>query len=803
MFFRMLKKDLASKRGLNAILLLFMCVASIITVCSAIMLWINTCGAKKDLEKVNATEVIMATKRDLNDYVGSREKTIDLIKDRDSFKDVELSETIFFNQNAVDFEGYDEGANAELKDKIYFAYDQSAKHNRATDLDGNFFELQYGTIAVPEYVHKYAKVNIGDKVKITTQMGNIYEFQVAVITKDPAMGGEYRLFFNKEDYEILKKDSPVIYDVYMVDLSDTSTFDDQLKIYYDYSAIKENDGNLRQFYLAADTSRGEEVAIYINTFMFLFSILVILMVFMTVSFTIKSAIKNEEKELGMLKAIGVESASFNWLFAAKYLVCSAVAAVVGVLGGIPLSMMYVKYIAFGQLKPALSSIISIACIASLISFAVIIFFVAISLRRMKKISVMDVITGENRGERFKKLPGIFLHRLKKINIPFYLALTDLTNRIRRYKFLIMAYTMGITMVIALLEIYNTVYSTYWIEKYWARPAWDFAIDLPAEEMDVYYQRGGSIGRAYDIINDELKKAGIPAHVGYYFESLGKLRYGDKGSECSMQFADATISQRKLYKGVLPKLRNEVLLNALDAKEYGINVGDTINLEYDKYNEDGISYKKVNEDFVVVGLIDVAFRDLVYMSEAFDGAVGKAVAGGARIYAPKEQHAAYIEQMREMYGASSIRDKDEETKYTMLNFKTVCDMILWIFIPILIFMLILVTVLYQSVNMSDEKTEIAFLKCSGFTDGKIKEWQVMRSIMVAGMSSILAIVVVNSAVLMGFREIFGKLRLLVAYTPNRNIPLFYVCAPILIIIMLAVTVYSSLGRVSKIRLSELR
>ena len=192
-----------------------------------------------------------------------------------------------------------------------------------------------------------------------------------------------------------------------------------------------------------------------------------------------------------------------------------------------------------------------------------------------------------------------------------------------------------------------------------------------------------------------------------------------------------------------------------------------------------------------------------MSEAFDGAVGKAVAGGARIYAPKEQHAAYIEQMREMYGASSIRDKDEETKYSMLNFKTVFDMILWIFIPILIFMLILVTVLYQSVNMSDEKTEIAFLKCSGFTDGKIKEWQVMRSIMVAGMSSILAIVVVNSAVLMGFREMFGKLRLLVAYTPNRNIPLFYVCAPILIIIMLAVTVYSSLGRVSKIRLSELR
>ena len=57
MFFRMLKKDIAEKKALNIILLLFMCFASILTVCSAIVLLSNTLSLKETKKKVNATEV--------------------------------------------------------------------------------------------------------------------------------------------------------------------------------------------------------------------------------------------------------------------------------------------------------------------------------------------------------------------------------------------------------------------------------------------------------------------------------------------------------------------------------------------------------------------------------------------------------------------------------------------------------------------------------------------------------------------------------------------------------------------------
>ncbi|MBQ2163219.1 MAG: FtsX-like permease family protein, partial [Muribaculaceae bacterium] len=176
--------------------------------------------------------------------------------------------------------------------------------------------------------------------------------------------------------------------------------------------------------------------------------------------TLKTAIKNEEKELGMLKALGVESASFNWLFAAKYLAFSLVGTVAGFFGGIHLAGLYVKYLAFNLIKPEAAPMVITALAASLMIFLLIILFVALALRRMKKISIMDVIAGENRGERFGKIPGLFLHKIKNINIPFYLAITDLITKIKRYSFLILAYVMGITLIIMCLELENTTNQEY-------------------------------------------------------------------------------------------------------------------------------------------------------------------------------------------------------------------------------------------------------------------------------------------------------------------------------------------------------
>ena len=64
MFFRMLKKDIMEKKGLNIILLIFMCLASTLTVCSAIVLYANGIGYNRNLKRLNAAEVTILSVKD-------------------------------------------------------------------------------------------------------------------------------------------------------------------------------------------------------------------------------------------------------------------------------------------------------------------------------------------------------------------------------------------------------------------------------------------------------------------------------------------------------------------------------------------------------------------------------------------------------------------------------------------------------------------------------------------------------------------------------------------------------------------
>ena len=805
MFFRMLKKDITEKKALNIILLLFMCFASILTVCSAIVLLSNTFGLKQTNNKVNATEVTIVSDRALKNTSKRQEAITESLLKNEKVEEVELAETIVFDSNAIDYVGFKEDTAANIINIQSYAFDLSNKHNLVTDLDGEEIELGYGMIAISEYVQVLTKLGIGDKVRITTQLGNIYEFEIAAITKDPGLNGWHRMFFNSEDFKVLKEDSPVISDVYMIKLKPGNTHMDQTKIVNDFAENEDEFGDILNSYTMNGYNVASLSSVVLNVMFIVVAFFLIVMVFMTISFTIKTAIKNEEKELGMLKALGVESASFNWLFAAKYLFISVVATITGFFGGIHVSGLTIKYLLHGQLKPSFFPTVITALISSLMEFLIILIFVSVSLRRMKKISIMDVIAGENRGERFKKIPGLFLHKIKNINIPFYLAVTDLTNRVKRYSFLILAYTMGFTMILMVLEIENTSNTAYWIEKVWNYPEFDFNLNLSDELLDEYAQRGGSIKGAFDILNKEIKDAGIPAHINYYNYCENIIAsYKDKKIVSYLQFnrSPETID---LYEGVYPKLKNEVILDAYHAHINGIKIGDKINVEYYKYNDDGITYYLTNEDFLVTGTYDAATAELIIItSDAFEGAARERTMDlGGQIDAPKKEHDKYIKKLREMYGNTTIRSQEEEVDYQLHEMGDIYKFVLSVLVPLIIFMMIMVTVLYQSVNIIDETPDIALLKCSGFDNKNIKAWQVIRSILITAISSIIAIILLNTGLYVFLRIMFYFFSNIMKYCPNRDILRYYIAIPLLIIFGISTVLYLSLSNVNKIELWKIR
>lgn len=805
MFFRMLKKDIMEKKGLNIILLIFMCLASTLTVCSAIVLYANGIGYNRNLKRLNAAEVTILSVKDLDDEQGRQDAVMNWLDGCESVDDAEHSECIVFYSNAVDYESVDEEMSSKLIHRDYYAFAPDASHNMATDMDGNLLEIPYGGVAVSQYIHNIGGAEIGDKVHIVTQMGNIYEFRICAFTKDPSMNGWYRLFFNPEDYEVLKHESPVIADAYMIDMREGAEGVEELGVINYFSEMEDEFGEIVASYNAHGYNPDHESSVLLNVIMMICSVFLIIMVFMTVSFTIKTAIKSEEKELGMLKALGVESVSFNWLFAAKYLAISLVGMAVGFFAGIHLAGLDLKYLCYDELKPSLIEIIPIAFAASLMIFFLILMFVAFALRRMKKISIMDVIAGENRGERFKKLPGIFLHKIGNINIPFYLAITDLTNRIKRYSFLIIAYTMAITLLLAFIEVRETANTKYWITKYWGFPDFDFAMDLPDQVEEKYVERGGDIKGAYDIVNEELQEAGIPAKLDYFLWCDVTVEHNGNTYMSFLQYHIPGGMYTDVYEGVKAKLRNEVMLDAYHAKTYGINIGDTISVEYFKFNDDGLTSALVTEDFIVTGITDKPMSDLtVFMSDEFRDAARYSVSViPGRIDAPEDMKPYYIEKMRDMYGKTSIRTDKEQVEYSLGDMMDEFDLLLCVLIPIMLAMVVLATVLYQSVNIIDETPDIALLKCSGFSEGNIKAWQVLRSVMIITMSSVLSVVFLNTIVLLLLRKAFNMLGYIVHYIPNRNIIAEYIGLPMAAVIIVAVTIFITLGNVRKIEICKIR
>ena len=185
----------------------------------------------------------------------------------------------------------------------------------------------------------------------------------------------------------------------------------------------------------------------LSVFLALISLFFILIIIMTIRFTMIAALKDEEREIGMMRAIGVDSFAFRWLFAAKYIAFAFAGGAIGIAAGYPLSRYVLSVFSADSIFPSAEEII-IAGIASVILIILLIVgFSFIVMRRINRISVISAIRGENIGERFGRSKTVLLHRSRIMPTPVYLAVSDIIKRFRRYVFLLIAYTLGILIIL--------------------------------------------------------------------------------------------------------------------------------------------------------------------------------------------------------------------------------------------------------------------------------------------------------------------------------------------------------------------
>ncbi|MBQ3514585.1 MAG: hypothetical protein IJA32_12455 [Lachnospiraceae bacterium] len=802
MFFKMLKKDLKLKKGLNVILFLFMTVASILVVASAIQVYAHLAGKERTFEICNSSDLVLISQSSVRDREKDREKILEWLNSKSEVEKVSNGEMIEFVNTNIDFENYEEDLNASFFELSHFITKQNFEQNVVYDLDDKRFYVENGCIAIPQTIKDMTGVSIGDKVKLTTQMGYTYEFTVSHFFKDPMPIAYQRYIVSDADYELISEQSPIKVDTFELKLTEGVV---PFLFLSDYA--KQNMGSLNTFAVQENQSDDSYIILYVvSVFMVIISIFMILIIFMTIRFTMISAIKEEEKEIGMMKAIGVDSFGFRWLFAAKYIAFSVIGGIIGIFAGIPVAKIMLTMFSKNTILPD-SKVIGLIGIMAVVSIVgIMILFTMFVMQRMKKISVMDAIHGENRGERFGKTSGLYLHKRKKMPISLFLAVSDVVNRLKRYLFLIVAYTLGITVILCTVHLKNSVISEEFL-KYQLGLNVDFYIDLSDEQLKEYLSKTGSETGMLELINEELEGAGIPAKIHYDMLSNGTTTMSDGEERDVLMLFGEVDTEEFTYRegGTVPELKNEIALSYFSAKEKGLKVGDKISITYYELGEDNISMNEVKGEFIITGFFD-------YMEQGTATAImGNEFENGyemgyfiikEEINAPEKEKDKYVEEIRNLYGAESVKTIEEYLDYYMADFNGILTLLEYVLSTVIILVLILITSLYSSVLLEEEIPSIAMLKSLGFETGSVKAWQLLRMGILLVISVVAGNVIVNTAGQLLVTQLFGFLGL-TGFTFIIEPISTYILVPLLVFLVVLVTMLIRLKSIKNIEIWKIR
>lgn len=811
MYFRILKRDLTDKVGLNITLFVFMILASAFIVISTHLLYSSFVGSENTYEICNTSDITMIVQNSISDSKGQREEIEAFWEKVPEYDKMYLNERVIYPGTMVEYVSAERKEEPLSPTSLMFATVQT-EQNIPYNSENEKLEVPSGYVALPQNLLNNTEAREGDIVRITTQMGNVYEFIISDFYKDPSAYIYDRMLFSEADYAVLFEETPVKNDVYEIFLSDVEG---------DYVSTLTSIGN--DMLVELDDVRGEfwdnksrfatndgVIGLVVALALTVVGIFMVCMIFMTIHFSLKSAIKREEKEIGIMKAIGVYSFSYRTLFAVKYIAFAIVGGIIGIPIAMPMGKLLMNQFMIHIILPTQTMRMVMAIIAVVCMILIMVLFTFLSLHSMNKISVMDAIHGDNRGERFRKMPGLFLHKKKECNIPLFLALSDILGRVKRYSYLILAYVCGIFIVLLIIQIKDSICSREYYQKYLQINALDFYMEINESYYTRLYNKEGSAEAVYESLNEKLATNDIPARIDFFSTQFVTLFFKEQELLSTMQFGDFNYAMDIIYVegGTAPMLQNEVAIAYYTAKQAGIELGDIITIEYDKYTDDHISYEKVQEEFVVTAFFDGQSWGVapIIMSEAFEGAVST---GNAlyqyKLDCPESEYQEYYDRMDALFTDDEIKFKGSKDAYDefFAGFSSMFNLLILVVSVVVAVVLSLITILYENIFMEEETGDVAVLKSIGFQNGVIKCWHLFRMLLLVAASYIVAIIFSKT---IGNYVIGNIVNHIIHVCEFEMITLFwanYVIVPVSVILLIALCMLTVLQAVNRIQIWRIR
>lgn len=464
--------------------------------------------------------------------------------------------------------------------------------------------------------------------------------------------------------------------------------------------------------------------------------------FVVLRFTINFTISEEFREIGVMKAVGIDNFSIRSLYIVKYLVIAVVGSVIGFIASIPLGSKMMESISKNIIFRGNNSVVMGAlCSAGVV--VVILLFCYSCTNKVKKLSPIDAVRNGETGERFKKKSIL---RLGHSRLPAtgFLSANDVVSAPKRFAL--------ITVIFALCMLLMTMMSIFALTLKSEKILWTF--DVPSTQahiMDLSYMSDTFVGdyqKTLDKSNKMLEDCGIKGESSVLIGSMFDVKHGDKvHSEWLMVNKGLENDLLKADEGSMPQNTDEVAMCGYAMDDLGVKLGDRVTVDMQ-----GKEY-----EFIVTGRIQTftGGGHCLQMHKDFDLAMNSSFTTlGVNIRFDGDPDEATInsniEKIKEAIGTDKVYTTSGVIKM-MTGMSDTLSSIKKMMMIVTVILTAMIVILMERSFISKEKSEIALMKAVGISNGSIIAQHALRFVIVSVLACIVSLagLMPMSNALMGF------------------------------------------------------
>jgi putative ABC transport system permease protein len=561
LFTRMLLGDVARNRTVTALLVVLMMLSVVLATASAGTLTRLIGASSALMDRAQAPHVVQL-------HVGPYDQAeVDRwVAGRSEVEHHQTQLMLGIDGAELSFDGAPQTTSIQQNSLVV----PNTERDLLLDLDDQpITEVAPGTIVLPVYYDGADGLAVGDLVRIAAPDGFVQEFTIAGFARDsimnPAISSSKRLAVAPSDLEAVQAHTGQVEQLIEFWLQDPGAQSAAFqKAYLD--ADMPQAGQMvdsATFQLLTMIGDGIVAAVVI-----LVSFLLLVVAALCLRFSFLTAVEQDYREIGVLKAIGVSPRDVRRIYLTKYTLLATVATALGLLGGWALTPLLTRNISrfMGASSSIWDTVVPVAAAASVL--LALVLFVALLLVRFRKISAVTALSSGPTGQP-SKAARLRLHR-SRMPVHVRLGVMDVVGRWPTYLLLLFVFAVSSFIVIVPVNSATTATAPDFI-NYMGIGTVDLRVDFDHSDDGSPDQLAGIVDR---FSADERVTAVSPMvttrHDTVDRDGITTSLYVENG--------DHTLLPLRYADGRAPTDASEIALSLLALNQAGRAVGDTLPLQ---------------------------------------------------------------------------------------------------------------------------------------------------------------------------------------------------------------------------------